>query len=1333
MTSFDVFLSYHRSDRESVEKVWQILNARGVSAFVDYKNLIAGLPWPRALEQSLRAVRAVAVFIGPELGLWQSREMDYALERQTEEERAGRNFPVIPVLLPGAAITSGFLFRNTWVDLREDLTSADPMDQLLKALQGETAPQTADSLGALCPYQGLKAFREEHAAFFFGREQISKRLSEKVLKEPGLIAVIGPSGSGKSSIVHCGLLPLLRRQRPPAKVWDAVSFTPGDRPFHRLARSLVPLLGSETSEVDRLMEAKKLGDSLAEGNLEIGSVAELIIEKSRGTDRLLVIVDQFEEIFTLSSEKDRKAFVKSMVAAHGRAPLEFVITLRADYWGHVIALSRELSDRLEQSIVNVGPMARDELESAIVQPARKVGLSLESGLAERLLNDVGDEPGNLPLLEFALTELWAQRQGRSMTHAAYESFGGLSGAMSSRAGAELARLNPEERVSVRRIFTRLVQIAVPGQGLQDVRQRLLLDDLGGAARPFVDRLAEARLLVTGRDDNNCETVEVSHEALIQGWTDLQAWLNEDREFLLWRQRLRLHLIEWQNTERDEGWFLRGDMLIEAERWWTARAPDFNEAERDFIGASSNHRRKILLEEEERRREAESQRRRRVRNRAVVVVVLVALLVLSGLQWIRAGRQQRSALAQSLLSRALLTPAARFDEATLLAIESLELEPTAEGEAMVREGFALLPREVNLPWQVDCTPQSVTFSAGGKFLACLNVTSGTAEIIAVAGGEELAELRVTEYETIRKIEASPDGKLLGLGFRSGFKLYNMQTEPPEIMTQAASSETQGSDSSVTFSGNGKYFAGAVFDPNTQRTTVHLFSIADARQFQSFQIDSRILALAFSADGGLLAARHAGDTSTRVTIFDVEARRSLQTIDGGAATASLALSRDASWIAMPDLDSVLVTDTTNQQVYRRSHDRLPRSVALSDDGLYVASGGEDGAARVVDVFADRLIALIPTGSPVRAVAFTADRNLVLVSEDRTVRTINVLDRPAFEALPPVGVRGISPRGRYLTAFSGGSRPELAIIDRQTISKPLEVSPPRQAIPLVAEDPEDLPDLIQGLLQFGVVRYSFDEQFLLAASRDYGVTAYELSSRKTIHRPVAAGTEPIAMAVSGDGRIAALATPEQIDILRIDDGARPAAPLIFPGTRALELSRDGNLVAASSTKNPSLVVFDVSARREIFRRDLDSVVVKAAFSPDAGYLAASSENKDLILVDLRAGTVIALKDVEATLLLFSNEGSILAVGGGGETQRIRAGAPEGQFPFAINLIETTAGNVRSTIQIARQAIGAAFSVDDAYLEVVDNTSLTRHHIRTEGLIEQTCALLTGNLQGSNACGNR
>ena len=297
-----VFLSYHSRDREKVRVVQRYLSDCGIPTFFDDQNLRAGLNWPKALEQALENSRAVAVFVSGEIGPWQWPEICFALDRQANDPM----FPVIPVLLDGADNSRSFLFLNTWVDLRgERFGQPDTLRRLLDAVIKPERNLKA-SLPKLNPFRGLEHFDEAHAPFFFGREVFIDDLSKRLTQgSKHFLAIIGASGSGKSSVVRAGLIPRLRRRRPPLETWDVAVFTPGGDPWWRLADDLGPLRFPEKENTELDIEIAKLAQALNSGKLTVIALLDRILQRQGRRHRLLLVVDQFEELFTLTSVQNR--------------------------------------------------------------------------------------------------------------------------------------------------------------------------------------------------------------------------------------------------------------------------------------------------------------------------------------------------------------------------------------------------------------------------------------------------------------------------------------------------------------------------------------------------------------------------------------------------------------------------------------------------------------------------------------------------------------------------------------------------------------------------------------------------------------------------------------------------------------------------------------------------------------------------------------------------------------------------------------------------------------------------------------------------------------------
>ncbi|MEA5581106.1 SUMF1/EgtB/PvdO family nonheme iron enzyme [Nodularia harveyana UHCC-0300] len=467
------------------------------------------------------------------------------------------------------------------------------------------------------PYQGLSAFEEEDAPFFFGQEKFVDSLVQAIDKQP-LVAVVGPSGSGKSSVVFAGLVPQLRNEEN----WLIESFRPGNEPFYQLAFALVRQLEPEVGETQQLREAVGLASDMQQGKITLQQVMSRIIELNPNK-RCLLIADQFEELYTLCQIKEaQESFADTLLNAFQQEHLTLVLTLRADFYGYVLS-HRPFRDALQQFTPQLlSSMSQEELRSVIEQPAHKLEVQLESQLTQRILDDVGQEPGNLPLLEFALTRLWKKQQNRVLTHQAYDEIGGVKKAIADHATQVYQQLSKEQQQQAQRIFVQLVH---PGQGTEDTRCIATRAEVGENNWGLVSYLAghQARLLVTGNREQE-DTVEVVHEALIREWETLQKWINANRQFRTWQERLKVALQEWKNSKHDTGALLRGVPLATAEDWLDKRTDELTQEERDFIQVSAQQRDREKQEQENRRQHELALERQAKSRLQYLVVVLSAI-------------------------------------------------------------------------------------------------------------------------------------------------------------------------------------------------------------------------------------------------------------------------------------------------------------------------------------------------------------------------------------------------------------------------------------------------------------------------------------------------------------------------------------------------------------------------------------------------------------------------------------------------------------------------------------------------------------------------------------
>jgi formylglycine-generating enzyme required for sulfatase activity len=598
-----VFLSHNSADKPAVEKLAEKIEAAGFQPWLDKWNLIPGDPWQPALEAALKECEICAVFLGANLaGPWQNEEMEFAINRRVHDKQ----FRVVPVLLPDTergkrGEVPAFLSNVTWVEF-ESLDNEYDLKRLINSLHGlPTRPPKTTVVVGSCPYKGLESFNIDDADYFFGREALTDWLVADVKRmmasptEPRFLAIVGASGSGKSSVARAGLLyELSQGAIPGSEEWlNIIVDHPGAEPLKAIfsAKDADKLgLPQNTVALEKEFIAPILANE--EYKNKLNEQANLVLA-NQGNKRLLLFIDQFEEIFTTCHDvTHRKRFVDSLLHA-ARAPngkIMIVITMRLDFLGRCVD-HPELSGIISGGMELVDAMSDVELESAIIEPAARAGVEISASLVKTLIQDVRKQPGSLPLLEHVLKALWQQKTGAKISDADYTlGIKGIEGALSGHADKILTHQcgSPEQQKQVLALLTRLVHISDIATPETDTRIRYPIND---AEYQLIRPFDHARLLLTTNvpvaknknEDHPTRIVEVAHEALIRHWPKLQDAI-KDRQFVLWRERLANAATEWQQCNQPDS-LLNGQKLQDAQHWLSLKKEELNNLERNYINSS----------------------------------------------------------------------------------------------------------------------------------------------------------------------------------------------------------------------------------------------------------------------------------------------------------------------------------------------------------------------------------------------------------------------------------------------------------------------------------------------------------------------------------------------------------------------------------------------------------------------------------------------------------------------------------------------------------------------------------------------------------------------------
>lgn len=1140
------------------------------------------------------------------------------------------------------------------------------------------------------PYRGLFAFQEDDADYFFGRDVYVQQLLESV-HQRAMVAVIGPSGSGKSSLIFAGLIPALRHEVQ----WIIVPFRPGNDPFLGLASALVPHLEPELSEVDTLVETQKLAHALASDKLKFSAVVNRIVKNNASVAKLLLVTDQFEELYTLCPAPQlRHDFLKNLFETikqqsfQRNANFGLLFTLRADFMNQALAF-RPLADGVQDAALMLGPMVRAELSEAIQRPAQIQGVTFEPGLVERILDDVGEAPGNLPLLEFALAMLWEEQQNRLLTHAGYEKIGGVQGALTGHAEAVYMALEPQKQEIARRMFTQLVW---PGLGTEDTRRVAQRDELRELDWTLVQQLADARLVITGRDALGNETVEVVHEALISNWGRLQKWMEADRTFRAWQERLRASMRQWKASNYNEGALLRGVPLAEAEGWLEDREVGLGGQELSFIQASIDLRRRRTMEREKELLARQRLRQRVLKGLLAALVVGVLLLALAGWQFLRAEEQRQVASsaqsriaqereqARRALSRQLATQAAALQEnqldlSLLLTIEANRIADTVDARRSLRSGLAANPRlERYLHGHTDRVT-SVAYSADGRMLVS-GSNDNTIMLWDAASGQALGAPLRGHSDNVLSVDLSPDGQIVASG----------GADKKVILWDAASGQQLGEPltghttavSSVAFSPDGNSLA------TSGGNTILLWDLSGSIPISKALAvhTAAVRTVSFSPDGTLLAS---GGDDKVVHLWDVSRGKSAGAPLSGhnGLLRSVAFSPNGQMLASASEDgAILLWDLAGEPtlISRLSgHRSSVRSVEFNPEpsefttGDMLASAGTDGVIILWDVATGRPIGepIAGHGDWVRDLAFSPDgQTLASASHDKRLIIWNFSGelKDSFEFADPLkahlqGVRTVafSPDGQIMAS---GSDDETIIIWDVGSGRPLG---------------EPMPGHSGGVRS---VAFSPDGRVLASGGDDERVLLWDVVAKEPLGDPLRGHTGSVrSVAFSPDGKTLASGSKDETLVLwDASVGERLGAPVKAHenGVQKVTFSPDGRYLATGGDDG-TVKLWDTSGE-PLLQSTLSGhgdVVFGVAFSPDGQIIASSSWDKKILLWEVESGEKISLPmsgHLESVQdIAFSPDGQTLASGSWDERVILwdtNSGLPlTAQFPLTGHL-----GSVRS-----------------------------------------------------------
>lgn len=1074
---------------------------------------------------------------------------------------------------------------------------------------------------APCPYRGLFAFQEADAHLFFGREQVTDALTTAVKLKP-LVAVVGPSGSGKSSVVFAGLVPRLRHS-PNFTGWQIISCRPGTKPLDALAEAFIEWETAANGVVQRVPGVDSRGDrpfrlSVLELAVNLQQNRQALCERINRLHRnnpgirLLLIVDQLEELYTLCSETDRQPFLDTLLDAVELATaFTLILTLRADFYGYALS-NRRLSDRLQGSVYNLGPMSREELQRAIAQPAAQMQVKLESGLTDKLIQATWGQAGRLPLLEFALTELWSQQRAGWLTHQAYDAIGGVEEALANHAERVYGQLHPLDQQRMQRIFLQLVE---PGAGTEPSRRLATQDEVGETNWDLVSHLASARLVVTDCNEiTGEETVEVVHEALIRSWGRLERWLQIDGEFRSWQEDLRRARQQWEARDRDEEMLLRGKRLADAREWYDHRLDDLSSGDRQFI------QRSLSMQEREYR---QRRRRRQFVLISLITGLLVALMLAATAWWGWQNAASSEVRALSTSSNALFVSNKRLEALveSLRAWQKLQKLPWANN---------------SLAAQVEGALRQATYGSNerNRLSGHQDFVYGVAfspdnQLIATASGDQTVKLwqkdgtllaTLTDHTAgVYGVTFSSDGELIATaGLDGTAKLW--QRDGTLVKTLQGH---QGVVYAARFSPNGEAIATTSFDGQ-----IKLWQ-RDGRLIKTVAGQSgAIYDVAFSLDGQYFAT--AGEDGT-VKLWQLDGTL-VKTLSGHTGNVyRVTFSPDGRWIASAGEDATVRLWTREGTLAKtlEGHSNRVFSIAFSPDSQTLASASRDKTAKLWGRDGSLLTTFTGHDAEIWAVAFSSDgQTLATASSDQTVRLWeqNDLLTPLVGHDEEIWAVAFSPNGHQIATASQDSTVKLWQLKGDEVQRLNEATGKiisvafsgdgilagggqDQVVWLWRSDGTRLDTILRHGALINAIAFSPNGQIIATAGGDHRVKLWQRDGRllQTLKGNV---NDVFGVAFSPDGQVVASAGRDKtIHLWRLDGTLIRRFNNHNAEARAIAFSPDGQMMAVASwDKTVKLWRLDGTLLKELSGHG--GKVNAVAFSADGQTLASASDDQTIRL---------------------------------------------------------------------------------------------------------------------------